>query len=116
MQELIDSELRVFVLWSPILPGDNRFAAEKATIYLNDPRVEHFWDLWSFGVNHFTKKFNYPEKELAWDIFVLYSPGTEWILPGPDPDPYYWMQHRGLDIGPDYTKQELQVQIEKLLN
>ncbi len=111
----MDASIKVFVLWSPILENDNRFAAQKATSYLNDARVEHFWDLWTFGVNHFTKQFNYPGKELAWDIFVLYEPGAEWILPGPAPDPHYWMQHRGLDVGPDYTQSELQAQIKKLL-
>lgn len=104
------------MLWSPILAHDNRFAAQQATVYLDDPRVVHFWDLWTFGMNHFTKKLNYPKPELAWDIFVLYKPGTEWILPGPDPDPHYWMQHRGLDIGADYTKEDLHAEIKRLLD
>ena len=66
-------------------------------------------------MNHYTKKLGYPDGETAWDIFVLYEPGTEWILPGPDPSPDYWMQHRNLDVGPDYTQAELKAELEKLL-
>ena len=69
-----DARVKVLVLWAPIQEADNRFAAQKATAYLNDLRVDHFWDLWNFGMNHYTKKLNYPEGKTAWDIFVLYKP------------------------------------------
>ncbi len=110
-----DARVKVLVLWAPIQEADNRFAAQKATAYLNDLRVDHFWDLWNFGMNHYTKKLNYPEGKTAWDIFVLYKPQIEWILPGPDPDPDYWMQHHYADIEPLYDKTRLKAQIEKLL-
>ncbi len=66
-------------------------------------------------MNHYTEKLNYPEGETAWKLFVLYKPGIEWILPGPDPDPDYWMENRALDIGHKYDKTQLKAQIEKLL-
>ena len=110
-----DAALKVLVLWSPIRQDDSRFAAQKATSYLNDPRVKHFWDVWAFGMNHYAKKLNYSEGRTAWKLLVRYKPGTEWILPGPDPDPDYWMQYLYKDMEPFYDKSRLKTHIEKLL-
>ena len=115
LKELPDARVKVIVLWSPLLARDNSFAAQDATSYLTDPRAEHFWDLWTFGVNHYTKKLNYPEGQLAWDIFVLYGNGVDWRTPGPDPEPSFWMQHHNLEIGPKYTQALLKSELVKLL-
>lgn len=115
LQQLPDARVKVLILWSPLLARDSRFAAQDATVYLPDSRAQHFWDLWTFGVNHYTQKLKYPEDRLAWDIFVLYEAGISWRSSGAAPDPSSWMQHHNLDIGPKYTKSLLKSELEKLL-
>lgn len=115
LQRLPNARVKVLVLWSPLLGRDSRFAAQDATVYLPDSRAQHFWDLWTFGVNHYTQKLKYPEDRLAWDIFVLYGTGIDWRSSGAAPDPSFWMQHHNLDIGPKYTKALLKSELEKLL-
>ena len=110
-----NARIKVLVLWSPLLGRDSSFAAQDATVYLTDPRAQHFWDLWTFGVSHYTQKFEYPEDRLAWDIFVLYESGIDWRSSGAAPDPSFWMQHHNLDIGPKYTQALLKSELEKLL-
>lgn len=100
------------MLWSPILPRDNQRSAVEASAYLNDPRVEHFWDLWGFGMKTFTSQLRYPRGELAWDLFILYRPRLTW---GPKPpDPTVWMQNRGLSHGLNYTQDLLEKELIRL--
>lgn len=105
------ARIKVLVLWSPIRGPDSRRSAEQATVYLRDPRAEHFWDLWNFGRQHYTKRFQYPEDSTAWDIFVLYKPHLSWHKGGPNPTA--WMQGRGLDIGLKYTADLLHQHVKK---
>ncbi|MFQ5738638.1 MAG: hypothetical protein ACE5JX_06460 [Acidobacteriota bacterium] len=106
--------MKVLALWSPIRPGDNKFTARDASIYLTDPRVEHFWDLWSFGLNYYTKHLNYPRGKLAWDIFVLYEPELKWGEASA-PEPTVWLQDHGLEIGLKHSKERLAREMEKLI-
>lgn len=93
-----------------MLNTDNRYRAVDATMYLSEPRVEHFWDTWSFGVQTYTRQFRYPPNELAWDIFVLYGSKIVWA-DGP-PEPAVWMQHRDLDIGVKYSQEKLEAELK----
>ena len=83
--------IRVFVLWSPILGNDNRAAAEKASGFLPDARVQHYWDLFSFASRAYTRQFRFPAGRVAWDVFVLYQPGAVWR--DAPPPPAAWMQN-----------------------
>ncbi len=74
--------------------------------------MEHWWDLWKFAVNQFTKKLRYPPGKEAWDIFVLYGPRMRWD--GNLPDPTFWMQNHNLDVGPKYEKEKLEAELGQL--
>lgn len=76
-----------------------------------DPRAEHFWDLWSFGSKNYTRQFNYPPNDIAWDIFVLYKPQIVWR--DATPEPTVWMQHRDLKIGIPYSQEALETELQK---
>ncbi len=112
--ELPDADVKVFVLWSPILSGDTKFAALKAAGYLPDRRASHFWDVWKFGLNHYTSSLGYPEGKQAWDIFVLYSAGERWSEASA-PKPVVWMQDHKLDIGVQYGKEALADRLRELI-
>ena len=78
-----------------------------------DPRVEHFWDLWGFGLKTFTSQLNYPRGDTAWDIFVLYEPQLTWE--GTPPTPTLWMQNRNLPNGTKYSQQLLERELVRLV-
>ena len=99
------AKIKVLILWAPILSRDSKLAAERATAYLQDSRSEHFWDLWNFGRQHYTRQLDYPEDETAWDIFVLYKPHLSWKQNSPEPT--VWLQDHGLDFGLKYSAELL---------
>ncbi len=105
------ARIKVLVLWAPILGRDSRRAAQQATAYLQDPRAEHFWDLWNFGRQNYAKQLEYPSSDAAWDIFVLYKPHLAWQRSGPKPT--VWFQDRGMDIGLEYTAELLHEHVKK---
>lgn len=108
-----EAKLKVLVLWSPIRAQDNKSSATRASAYLADPRVEHFWDLWSFGVKTYTKQLKYPQGEVAWDIFLLYKERLKWEK-GP-PEPTVWLQNRQLSHGTKYSQDLLAEELGRLL-
>ncbi len=87
------------------MPGDTHYAASRATQYVSDPRAEHFWDLWKFGSRTFSQEFGIPENQ-AWDLFVFYKPHLVWR--DGLPEPTFWMQARGLDVGEKYSEEGLE--------
>ncbi len=105
--------MKVFALWSPILQRDNQTTAKEASAFLADPRVEHFWDLWGFGLKTYTAQLKYPREEYAWDIFVLYEPKLTWE--GQPPDPTLWMQNRNAPLGTKYSQQLLEKELGRLI-
>jgi len=94
------------------MPGDNRNAAQRATGYLPDERVAHYWDLWKYGSRNFAAKLKIPELE-AWDLFAFYRPHQSWK--DPVPEPTFWMQARGLSVGESYSKDALTGKLETWL-
>lgn len=114
MEKHPNAKIRVLILWSPIRPGDSRWTARDAAHYLSDSRSIHFWDLWQFGARSYTKKLNYAPGESAWDIYVGYKEGLTW---GPEiPESTFWMQNHGLDIGPKYSPDLLEQELEKYID
>ncbi len=78
-----------------------------------DPRVEHFWDLWGFGLKTYTAQLKYPREEYAWDIFVLYEPRLTWE--GQPPDTTLCMQNRNAPQGTKYSQQLLEKELGRLI-
>ena len=84
----------------------------EATAFLDDPRVEHFWDLWGFGLQNYTSQLRYPRGDTAWDIFVLYKPKVTWGVKPPDPT--LWMQNRNMSHGTNYSQEFLEQELSKM--
>ncbi len=85
----------------------------EASAYLADPRVEHFWDLWSFGMRHYTQQLKYPPPERAWDIFILYKDRLTWESTVPSPT--VWWQNRNLSHGAKYSQEALEKELGRLV-
>lgn len=83
------ARLKAYAVWEPILRTDDARAARRATAMLPDPRVRHYWtDGQEVG-----EAFQAPiglKGEPAWDVYLVYPPGTEWKGDKP-PKPAYFM-------------------------
>ena len=89
-------DLRVYVVWTPVLREDNLAAAGKSVAYVADDRAAHYWDQdKSLGFS-FGKRVTLPRKrELAWDVYFVFDQQADWTeFP---PEPVFWMHQLGLD-------------------
>lgn len=81
MQSVLDQvdspELRVYVVWEPILITDRERAARRATAFVRDRRADHYWspDL------ELAHAFRGPlglEREAAWDVYLVFDRAARW--------------------------------------
>ena len=83
------ADLRVFVIWEPVLETDWGTPSPSLTGDVADPRVEHFWDhdrrlSAMFGgasqlASHASvQKVGFRMKDVVWDTALLYPPGAKW--------------------------------------
>jgi hypothetical protein len=68
-----DAELRVYAVWLPMLPTDERFQVADLMV---DDRVTHYWDGGRTVGKHFADDGGYGV--VAWDVFYLYGPDADW--------------------------------------
>jgi hypothetical protein len=76
-----DADLRVYVVWLPVLPSDERFGVADVLV---DGRVRHFWDddrLVSDEVGQLAGA----GEGVAWDVYLAFGPEASWDdrLPAP---------------------------------
>lgn len=83
LDQVPDQRLRFYVVWGPMLGDETEEAAAKATGHLSDDRVVHFWT----SSPSIAKKLAVPLglQEPAWDVFLLFPPGSRWTDPAPAP-------------------------------
>ena len=77
LNRIDNSNLKVYVVWGPMLGGEQAEDAKKATAFLADDRATHFWT----PEHVVAESFQVPlglENEKAWDTFHIYPPGTKW--------------------------------------
>jgi len=117
LQEILnenpDARLEVFLLWSPFMRRDTLGLAQRATGYLPDKRVKHYWDLWKYASRAYEQQLKVP-KGHAWDMYVFYKPHLLWQESMPEPT--FWLQNRGLEVGTPYTQEDLQTGLEEWMN
>jgi hypothetical protein len=117
LQEILerhpDARVQVFILWTPFMANDNRTLAQRASAYIADNRVRHFWDLWRFGSRTYAQQLKLPPLD-AWDMYALYKPHLIWR--DSIPLPTVWMQNRNLDIGTPYKQEALENELKKWLD
>lgn len=73
------ANLRVIVIWLPMLAGDSRSAWSRAV--LDDPRVTSLWDgdriAGRWFANHRTGGLGIPGT-VVWDAYLAYGAGARW--------------------------------------
>jgi hypothetical protein len=111
LNQMPNAKVKVFIMWTPIMPNDSRRAAITSSAYIPDPRVEQYWDLWAFASKAFTATLPYKEPEFAWDMLVLYKPHLIWRN-GP-PEPTLFLENRGQNIAKPISAETVKAELEK---
>jgi hypothetical protein len=86
------ADLRVLVVWEPVLLTDWRRPGGSQTSYVSDRRAEHFWDvdrrlsaLYGGPANldalAGTRQKGFRMKDVVWDTALVYPPGARWGQP-----------------------------------
>ena len=76
-----DADLRVYVVWLPVLPLDERFAVADVMV---DARASHFWDNDQLVSDDLAQAFG-SEGQLVWDAFFAFGPAAGWEERPPAP-------------------------------
>ena len=75
LDEHAGSEIRVLVVWEPVLPTDVRAPSSMTLKRISDARVTQYWDkerLLSHAMGE------HDRRSLVWDYVGIYEPGTVW--------------------------------------
>src|SRR5580693_5366819 len=101
------ADLRVYVVWVPILPDDDAKAAARAAQRFTDPRVTHYWDQGRALGDALGDGLALPSREAgrahgaAWDVYMVFGRGARW-----GQAPSFWMHQ--LDDVPVTTAPRLE--------
>jgi len=98
LDRLRDTDLRVYVVWMPIMSADSRDAARRASAGMPGDRTVVFWDRrrWLGEALGATLQLppdalaTSPDHGIAWDVYLLYDRDQRWD--GQPPAPAFWMQ------------------------
>ena len=82
LEEQHGSDLRVFVIWEPVLPSD-LFAPSTSTLNrISDARVSQYWDKPRVVSRAMGET---GDDSIVWDIVAVYEPGKLWDQAPPEP-------------------------------
>jgi hypothetical protein len=91
LEKLSSPSLKLYVVWFPLLPKDNRELAQKAVSYFHDPRVRQYWlPSWKLangygGILEFPKDYKY---QVAVDVYMVFDDQVKWEDALPRPTTY----------------------------
>lgn len=91
-----EADVRMMVIWLPVLESDQGPPADGVRKPLQDPRVSEYWDpgWWAspkileraaLMVRAQGEEPDFGPAAIAWDLILLYPPGGVWEDPFPEP-------------------------------
>jgi hypothetical protein len=95
LSEVDAPDLRVFVVWEPILATDDEATAPPATVLIPDPRAVHFWAPELDLARAFGEHIGLAG-EPAWDAYLLYDRTARWRSVAPPAPAAFQHQLYGL--------------------
>jgi hypothetical protein len=100
------TDLRVHLVWVPILESDTVDEAQAAVPTVSDPRVHQYWDRGRQLATALGSVLGIPPRRgdaaaspssssgtsgLAWDVYLLYPREARWPVADSPPVPGHWM-------------------------
>jgi copper chaperone len=92
------ADLKVFLVWLPMWPGDDADAAVRQAATFKDPRLTEGWDGGRAIGELFARRLTL--KGTAWDVYLVYDRGVRWEGNDP-PAPSFWMHQLMEGVGAD---------------
>ncbi len=77
LQEVPGTAAGAFIVWLPMLTGDDKAAAHRVIATCPDPRAIHFYDPDRLAGRALAAALG-GEGKVAWDVYLIYGPGTRW--------------------------------------
>ena len=112
LKRIANPELEVYSVWVPILASDAKVTVGRATKYLPDTRVTHYWDADGELVKGFAPVLGLGDRQ-AWDVYLLYDKDAEWN--DAPPKPGFWQEQLGISDETALDPEKLAAEIEKRL-
>jgi len=82
LREINSQDVRVFVIWEPVLPTDFAAPSTAALARISDVRAAQYWDR-KRALSHLLGEHN--RSTVVWDHIAVYAPGTLWQDAPPKP-------------------------------
>ena len=99
-------------MWVPVLASDGKFAVGRATKFLLDSRVKHFWDENAVLVRDFVPVLGLKDEGKAWDVYLLYDKDAQWT--DTPPKPVYWQEQLGISEASQLDADKMTAEFSKL--
>jgi hypothetical protein len=82
LREINSQDMRVFVIWEPVLATDFAAPSTAALARIPDARAAQYWDR-KRALSHLLGEHN--RSTVVWDYIAVYAPGTLWQDAPPKP-------------------------------
>ena len=82
LREINNQDVRVFVIWEPVLPTDFVAPSTTALGRIPDARAAQYWD-GKRTLSHLLGEHN--RSSVVWDYIAVYAPGKLWQDTPPKP-------------------------------
>jgi hypothetical protein len=82
LREINSQDVRVFVIWEPVLPTDFVAPSTAALGRIPDARATQYWDK-KRALSHLLGEHN--RSSVVWDYIAVYAPGKLWQDAPPNP-------------------------------
>ena len=115
LAEISDPDIRVHVVWEPILPTDRASTVPAATRLLPDARATHYWDP-DLGLADALRVPLEIEHGVAWDVYLLYDRTSRWPPEGPTPPTDFQHQLHGMPESSRLDATKLNAKLLELLS
>jgi hypothetical protein len=83
LRELNNKDVRVFVVWEPVLPTDFTAPSTAALARISDTQASQYWDR-KRALSHVMGEHD--RHSVVWDYIAVYAPGALWEGAPPKPD------------------------------
>ena len=99
-----------FVVWLPMLAGDDEDAACRSASLVDDPSVRQFYDPSRLAGRSIARSLG-AEDRVAWDMYLFYPPDSKWTDEPPAPPDWVhqlgggWADHSRYHRGADLVRQ-----------
>jgi hypothetical protein len=114
LKNVTDDRVKAYIVWLPIFGGDFKGEGRNLSRSFPDTRVSYFSDPESLSGELWERVLK-TEREIAWDVYMLYGPEAKWEQEPPLPD--YWMhQLGGVTKAPRLNEETFRAKLKEMLS